>query len=246
MSELRGKVALVTGGSRGIGAAIAKRLAHEQADVAFTYLKARDAALTVAREIEAVGRKALAIAADSADPDALTQAVDRTAHELGRLDILVSNAGMLLFKPIAELTLEDFDRIVATDLRPAFIASRAAVKHMPKGGRIVIIGSNIAHYAALPTTGFYSMVKAGLVGLAKGMARDLGPRGITVNVVQPGPIDTDANPSDGQYGDALRAFMATPRFGSGEDVAGLVAYLAREESSFATGSVFTIDNGFTA
>jgi 3-oxoacyl-[acyl-carrier protein] reductase len=246
MARLTDKVALVTGGSRGIGAAIARRLAHEHANVAITYRAAHAAAKAVAADIEAAGRRGLVVRADSADPDALSAAVDRVAKEMGGLDILVSSAGMLLFKPIDEFTVDDFEKIVATDLRAAFVASRAALQYMGDGGRIIIIGSNIAHLASLPTTGFYAMVKSGLVGLAKGMARDLAPRGITVNVVQPGPIDTDANPSDGQYGDQLRAFMATPRFGSGDDVAGLVAYLASPESQFATGSVFTIDNGYTA
>jgi 3-oxoacyl-[acyl-carrier protein] reductase len=244
--QLTGKVVLVTGGSRGIGAAIVERMAKEQADVALTYHQATDRAEAMAAKVKAAGRRGLAIRADSANPDELTKAVQRTASELGRVDILVSSAGKLLFKPVDQFTVEDFDAIIATDLRAAFVASKAALEHMPRGGRIIIIGSNIAHYAALPTTAFYSMVKSGLVGLAKGMARDLGPRGITVNVVQPGPIDTEANPSDGQYGDQLRAFMATPRYGEGRDVAGLVAYLASDESQFATGGVFTIDNGFTA
>jgi 3-oxoacyl-[acyl-carrier protein] reductase len=246
MARLADKVALITGGSRGIGAAIARRLADEGADIALTYRAAHEAAKGVVADIEAIGRRALALRADSADPDALTAAVDRVATELGAVDILVSSAGMLLFKPIDEFTVEEFDKIVATDLRAAFVGTRAALPHMGRGGRIIIIGSNIAHLASLPTTGFYAMVKAGLVGLTKGMARDLAPRGITVNVVQPGPIDTDANPSNGKYGDQLRAFMATPHFGTGDDVAGLVAYLASAESNFATGSVFTIDNGYTA
>lgn len=246
MSKVNGKVSFVTGGSRGIGAAIAKRLAREQSDVVFTYLKESKAAESVVREIETGGRRGLAIAADNAEPVALTEAIERTVKEFGRLDILVSSAGTLLFKPIEEFSVEDFNRMVAVDLRAAFVVSGAAIKHMKEGSRIIIIGSNIAHFAALPTTSLYSMVKSGLVGLAKGMARDLGPRGITVNVVQPGPINTDANPSNGKYGDQLRAFMATPQFGAGADVAGLVAYLASEESSFANGSVFTIDNGFTA
>jgi 3-oxoacyl-[acyl-carrier protein] reductase len=246
VSHLTDKVVLVTGGSRGIGAAIVERMAREHADVAFTYRKAKDRADAMAAKVKEAGRRSLAIRADSANPGELTAAVQRTASELGRIDVLVSSAGMLLFKPIDQFTLEDFDSIIATDLRAAFVASKAALEHLPRGGRIIIVGSNIAHYAALPTTSFYSMVKSGLVGLAKGMARDLGPRGITVNVVQPGPIDTEANPSNGQYGDQLRAFMATPQYGSGRDVAGLVAYLASEESQFATGGVFTIDNGFTA
>jgi 3-oxoacyl-[acyl-carrier protein] reductase len=246
VAQLTDRVALVTGGSRGIGAAIVERLARDQADVAFTYRQATDRAESMLRTVTDLGRRGLAIQADGSEPEQLAGAVHKTAEELGQVDILVNSAGMLLFKPVDEFTLEDFDKIVATDLRAAFVATQAALKYMKAGGRIILIGSNIAQYAALPTTSFYSMVKAGLVGLAKGMARDLGPRGITVNVVEPGPIDTEANPSGGQYGDQLRGFMATPRFGKGSDVAGLVAYLASEDAQFATGSVFTIDNGFTA
>lgn len=246
MLRLAGKVAFVTGGSRGIGAAIVTRLAREGADIAFTYLNAAEKAENLVKAIEKAHRRAWSIHADNGDAIALSSAVDRTAEKFGRLDILVSSAGTLPFKPIDQFTVEDFDRIVAIDLRATFIASRAALRHMGKGGRIVIIGSNIARYAALPTTSLYAMAKSGLVGLAKGMARDLGPRKITVNVVQPGPIATDANPPDGQYNKQLRSLMATPDFGSGEDVANLVAYLAGSESQFATGAVFTIDNGFTA
>jgi 3-oxoacyl-[acyl-carrier protein] reductase len=246
MGRLSKKVALVTGGSRGIGAGIVRRLAREQADVAFTFLKADDAADKVVADVRAAGRRGLSIQADNASPDALVGAVDRTVAQLGRLDILVCSAGMLHFKSIDDFTVADFDRMIAVDLRAAFVASRAAIRHLRDGGRIIFISSNIASLAALPMTSLYAMVKSGLVGLAKGMARDLGPHGITVNVVQPGPIATDANPPDGPYGDNLRALMATPTFGSPDDVAGLVAYLASEEARFATGSVFTIDNGFTA
>jgi 3-oxoacyl-[acyl-carrier protein] reductase len=246
MARLTDKVALVTGGGRGIGAAIARRLAREDADVAITFRSKESAARDVVADIEATGRKGLAIRADSAEPDELRKAVKRTAKEMGRLDILVSSAGILLFKPVDDFTVEEFDKVVATDLRAAFVASLAALPHMGEGGRIIIIGSNIAHLASLPKTSFYAMAKSGLVGLAKGMARDLAPRGITVNVIEPGPIETDANPSDGEYSDDLKSFMATPRFGTGDDVAGLAAYLASAESQFATGAVFTIDNGFTA
>jgi 3-oxoacyl-[acyl-carrier protein] reductase len=246
-ARLEGKTAMVIGGSRGIGAAVARRLATEGADVVVTYRNDTDAADKVTADIEATGRRAAAVAADSADPDALKRAIDDTADTFGRLDILVNGAGTLRFKPLAEFTLDDFDDMVHVDLRGAFVAAQRAAEHMTGGrGRIVIIGSNLADYAALPTTSLYSMVKAGLVGLAKGMARDLAPQGVTVNVVQPGPIDTDANPQDGPYSDQLKGFMATPRFGTGDDVAGLVAYLASDESQFATGAAFTIDNGYTA
>jgi 3-oxoacyl-[acyl-carrier protein] reductase len=209
-------------------------------------LKDQKAASAVVSDVEAGGSRVLAIPADNADPKAVEAAVDRTAAEFGGLDILVSSAGRLLFKPIEAFTLEDFDQMVAIDLRAAFVAMRTGIRHMRDGGRIILIGSNIAEYAALPMTSLYSMVKSGLVGLAKGMARDLGPRGITVNVVEPGPIETGANPADSPYSDQLKGRMVTPRYGKAEDVAGLVAYLASSESQFATGAVFTIDNGFTA
>jgi 3-oxoacyl-[acyl-carrier protein] reductase len=244
--RLEGKVALVTGGSRGIGAGIVKRLTREKVDVAFTFRKEKEAADAVVKEISSGGRKALALQADSSDSRELTGAVDQVAREFGRIDILVSNAGALLFKPIDEFTEQDFDRIVAVDLKAAFIASRAALKHMPEGGRIVFISSNIADLAALPMTGLYSMVKAGLDGLAKGMARDLGPRGITVNTVHPGPIKTDANSENGPYADDLRSFMVVPKFGEPADVAAMVAFLVSPEARFATGAAFIIDNGFTA
>ncbi|HEY1751026.1 MAG TPA: SDR family oxidoreductase [Caulobacteraceae bacterium] len=246
MARLSGKSAMVTGGSRGIGAGIAKRLADEGADVGFTYHSDDEAADALVNELKEQGRRAITVRADSREPGALTDAVDRVADAFGQIDIFVSSAGVLLFKPTDELTLDDFDQIVATDLRAAFVGSKAALAHMQEGGRLIFISSNIADYAALPMTACYAMAKSGLDGLMKGMARDLGPKGITVNTVHPGPIRTDANPEDGPYSEQLKARMATPRYGRPEDVAGLVAYLASAEAQFATGSAFVIDNGFTA
>jgi 3-oxoacyl-[acyl-carrier protein] reductase len=246
MARLSGKKALVTGGSRGIGSGIVRSLAKHGADVGFTYKSRADAAAKVVQDVETLGRKALSRQADSTDPKALAAAVHDIASELGGLDIFVSSAGALVFKPIEEFTLDDFEDIVSLDLRAAFVGSQAALKILPEGGRIVFIASNIADYAALPTTAFYAMVKSGLDGLCKGMARDLGPRGITVNSVHPGPIDTDANPQDGQYSDALKRLMATPRFGTPADVGEFVAWMASPEASFVTGASHRIDNGFTA
>jgi 3-oxoacyl-[acyl-carrier protein] reductase len=246
MTRLIDKKAFVTGGSRGIGAGIVRKLAAEGADVGFTYRVRRDAAEAVTREVRDLGRNALSIEADSADPDALVAAIDQVAKALGRIDIFVSSAGVLLFKPIEEFSLDDFEHIVAVDLRAAFIGSKAVLRHMPRGGRIIFISSNIADYAALPMTALYSMVKSGLDGLMKGMARDLGPKGITVNTVHPGPIATDANSPEGEYSKPLKALMATPKFGSPADVGGLVAYLASDEARFINGSEHRIDNGFTA
>jgi 3-oxoacyl-[acyl-carrier protein] reductase len=246
MARLTDKKAFVTGGSRGIGAGIVRKLAAEGADVGFTYRGRADAADLMVQELRGLGRTALSVKADSAEPKTLVGAVDQVAKALGRIDIFVSSAGVLLFKPIEEFSLDDFEHIVAVDLRAAFVGSKAVLRHMPRGGRIIFISSNIADYAALPMTALYAMVKSGLDGLMKGMARDLGPKGITVNTVHPGPIATDANPPDGEYSKPLKALMATPRFGSPADVGGLVSYLASDEASFASGAAYRIDNGFTA
>lgn len=246
MSRLAGKKAMVTGGSRGIGAGIVRVLAAEGAEVGFTYLSNEGAAQATRKAVEGLGRRCVNFKADSADPRALAQAVDDIANRLGGLDIFVSSAGALLFKPIDEFTLQEFEAIVALDLRAAFVGVKAALSHLQEGGRIIVISSNIADYAALPTTAFYAMVKAGLDGLCKGMARDLGPRGITVNSVHPGPIDTEANPQDGQYSESLKKLMATPRYGRPEDVGALVAFLASPQAGFMSGTVHHVDNGFTA
>jgi 3-oxoacyl-[acyl-carrier protein] reductase len=246
MANLTGKKAMVTGGSRGIGAGIVKQLTAAGAATGFTYHSNEPAATALRRDIEGNEGKAIAFKADSSDPRQLSSAVDKVADALGGLDIFVSSAGALLFKPIDQFTLEDFERIVALDLRAAFVGSKAALAHLPEGGRIIFISSNIADYAALPMTALYAMVKAGLDGLCKGMARDLGPRGITVNSVHPGPIHTDANPEDGPYGADLKRLMATPRFGKPTDVGAMVTFLASPEASFITGSIHHVDNGFTA
>ena len=246
MITLAGKTALVTGGSRGIGAGIVQVLAARGADVGFTYKGHKDAAESVRKQVATLGRRCVNVRADSTDADALSNAVHSVAEKLGALDIFVSSAGALLFKPIDQFTLQDFEDIVALDLRAAFVGSKAALQHLPEGGRIIFISSNIADYAALPTTGFYSMVKSGLDGLCKGMARDLGPRKITVNSVHPGPIDTDANPQDGQYSQDLKKLMASPQYGRPEDVGAVVAFLASAEAQFITGAIYNVDNGFTA
>lgn len=246
MTGLRDKVALVTGGSRGMGAAIAGRLAREGADVALTYVSAGDKARTVIAEIERAGRRGLAIAADNADPAAVRAAVERTVAELGRLDILVNNVGIFVVKPLDALTLDDFDRTVAINVRAVFVASQAAAAHLGEGGRIITIGSNLAEHVPMPGVSLYSLSKAALIGFTRGMARDLGPRGITVNIVHPGSTDTDMNPAKGEYADAQRDRMAIPRFAEPRDIAGLVAWIASEESRFMTGAGLTIDGGTNA
>lgn len=243
MKRLTKKVALVTGGSRGIGAGIAQRLAREGAAVAITYNASPARAREVVNAIEQNGGRALAIEADSANPQAVMQAVDKTAAELGALDILVNNAGIAFYKPVQELSLEDFDRITAVNVRAVFAASKAALPYLGKGGRIINIGSCQADRMPTPGGALYAMSKTALTGLTKGMARDLGSKGITVNLVQPGPINTEMNPADGPFADYERSIMALPEFGTVEDIAGLVAYLASEEGAFITGASLTIDGG---
>ena len=243
---LTDKVALVTGGSRGIGAAIAKRLAQDGAAVAITYTSAPQPAEAVVRAIEAEGRRALAIRADSSDAEAVKNAVTETVRSLGRLDVLVNNAGIAVIAPLDQFSLEDFDRLVAVNIRGVFVAAQAASRHMGEGGRIINIGSVNAD--RIPFTGgsVYAMTKAAVAGLTRGLARDLGPRRITVNNVQPGPTETDMNPSEGPFAETMKSFMALDRYGQGEEIAALVAYLASPEAAFVTGASLTIDGGYSA
>jgi 3-oxoacyl-[acyl-carrier protein] reductase len=243
MSRLSGKRALVTGGSRGIGAAIALRLAREGADVALTYERSADKAAEIVRAIEALGRKGVAIAADSADVAAVKGGVEKAVSALGGLDILVNNAGIWRGGPVSEWTLEDIDATLAVNVRAVVVASQAASAHLGEGGRIISIGSCLAERVVEQGATLYAMSKAALIGFTKGLARDLGPRGITVNIVHPGSTDTDMNPAAGAQADAQRAKMAIPRYGKPDDIAGIVAYLASEEARFVTGAGFAIDGG---
>lgn len=244
MGNLQQKCALVTGGSRGIGAAIVKRLAREGAHVAFTYVSKPALAEETAQEARAMGVKAVAIQADSADAKALQGAVDLAAKELGGLDILVNSAGIAAMAPVDEFKLEDFDKTFAVNVRSVFVAVQAAIKHMKSSGRIVIIGSCNAERMPFAGGAVYAMSKSALVGLVKGLARDLGPRGITINNVQ--PIDTDLNPAAGPFAESLKKLMALPRYGTGDEIAAMVAYLASPEAAYVTGASLTIDGGFTA
>jgi 3-oxoacyl-[acyl-carrier protein] reductase len=246
MPELADRVALVTGGSRGIGAATAIRLAEDGADVALTYLRTAEQADGVTDRIKAAGRRGLAIAADSADPAAVVSAVERTAAEFGRIDVLVNNAGIYPTGPIEQVTLEEIDVTLAIHVRAVLLAVQAALPHMPDGGRIISIGSCYAERVPMPGVALYSMSKSALVGLTKGLARDLGGRGITVNVVHPGPTDTDMNPADGPEADSERALTALGRYGTGEDIAATVAHLAGEGGRWITGATIAVDGGYAA
>jgi 3-oxoacyl-[acyl-carrier protein] reductase len=246
MSELLGHVALVTGGSRGIGAAIAVRLAELGADVAITYAQSKDRADEVVDRIKVQGRRGLAVKADSADAAEVVSAVEQTVDEFGRIDILVNNAGVFPFGPIEDVSLDEIDRTLAIHARAVFLASQAAVKHMSDGARIISIGSNLAERVAFPGVTLYSMSKSALLGFTKGLARDLGDRGITVNLVQPGSTDTDMNPADAAGADEQRAMSALGRYAEPTDIAATVAFLAGPGATNITGSVLTVDGGTNA
>ncbi|MET0136064.1 MAG: SDR family NAD(P)-dependent oxidoreductase, partial [Kibdelosporangium sp.] len=236
MAQLGGKVALVTGGGRGIGAAIAHRLAADGADVALTYVRAADKAQEVVKSIEGLGRRAIAIQADSADPAAVVGSVDRTAAELGGLDILVNNAGIFAYGPLADVTPAEVDETLAVHVRAVFLATQAAVPHMGAGGRVISIGSCWAQRVPVPNVTLYSMSKSALIGFTKGLAHDVAPLGITANVVDPGPTDTDMNPADAPHADAERAHTATKTYGTGADIAAAVAFLAGPDAKWITGT----------
>jgi 3-oxoacyl-[acyl-carrier protein] reductase len=245
-TQLNGKVAFVNGGSRGIGAAIARRLAREGATVAIGYGASAAAAEALAAELQAGGSEAIAVKADAADAAALTRAIDGVAARFGRIDILVNNAGVLVLAPIDQFALEDFDRTVAVNVRAVFVAAKAAAAHMGEGGRIINISSTNAERMPFAGGAVYAMSKSALTGLTKGMARDLGGRGITVNNVNPGPIDTDMNPAAGEFAATMHGLMALPRHGRADEVAGMVAYVASAEAGFVTGADLLIDGGFAA
>jgi NAD(P)-dependent dehydrogenase (short-subunit alcohol dehydrogenase family) len=243
---LKGKRALVTGASRGIGASIAKALAAEGADVAVTYEKSAERAAEVVRAIEAQGRQAVAIQADSADVTAVQASVETTVAKLGGLDILVNNAGILRVAELKDISLEDIDAILNVNVRAPIVASKAALAHLTKGGRIITIGSFFADRVPASVLSVYAGSKSALVAFTKGLARELGPKEITVNLVQPGSIDTDMNPTNGPFAGTLQQITALGRYGAVEDIANAVAFLASAKAQYITGSALTVDGGAIA
>lgn len=243
---MAGKVTLVTGGSRGIGAAIARRLAENGVDVAITYERAVERAAATVKSIEAAGARGRAYAAPAADAVALVDAVENTVAELGRLDILVNNAGIAPYGALEDMTLEEVDRVLAVHPRACFVLAQAAARHMEEGGRIITIGSSLAERVPYPGWTLYAMSKSALIGLTKGLARDLGPRGITANLVHPGSTDTEMNPADGPDADEERRYTALNRYCSPDDIASIVAHLAGEGGRNITGASIAVDAGTTA
>jgi 3-oxoacyl-[acyl-carrier protein] reductase len=244
--KLEGKTALITGGSRGIGAGIAKRLAAEGAKIAITYTKGVDAAALTVKEIESAGGKAIAFQADSADPEAVKAAVEKAVTSLGKLDVLVNNAGTAIPKPFEETTLEELDRVININIRGTLLATQAALRHMNTGGRIINIGSSVGERMMTPGLVSYSATKGAIKMFTQGLSREVGNRGITVNNIQPGPIDTDLNPAAGDWAVSQKANTALNRYGQVEDVAALVAFVASPEASYITGANLTVDGGTNA
>lgn len=248
MGNLTGKVAFVTGGSRGIGAAIVRRLAAEGADVAFTYVSVSSAAAAeaLAQELSSDGRRVRAIQADAEDALAVRLAVEQAIDTLGPVDVLVNNAGIFITGQVGDTSLDDYERTMAVNVRAPFVAIRTAQASMPDGGRIINIGSCLAGRAGRAGVSLYAASKSALVGLTQGLARDLGARGITVNVVHPGPINTDMNPADGDRASELVAVLSLPHYGETRDIAGMVAFLAGPDGRYVTGASLSVDGGYAA
>jgi 3-oxoacyl-[acyl-carrier protein] reductase len=244
--KLEGKIALVTGGSRGIGAAIAKRLAADGANIAITYTQGKDGAALVVNEIQRAGRKAIAIQADATNVDAVKAAVEKTVATFGRLDVLVNNAGTAIPKLFEETTIEKLDRLIDINIRGTFVTTQAALKHLKNDGRIISIGSCVGERNMTPGLTAYAATKGAIKMFTQGLAREVGSRGITVNNIQPGPIDTDLNPAAGDWAAPQKANTALNRYGHVEDVAELVAFVASPEASYITGASLTVDGGTNA
>ncbi len=244
--KLDGKVALVTGASRGIGAAIAQRLAADGAAVALTYNASPSRANEVVRAIASAGGRALAIHADAADADATRAAVAKTVESFGSLDILVNNAGLVAVAPIDQFPIADFEKLIAVNIKSMFVATQEAIRHMREGGRIIHIGSCNSERVPFQGGSVYALTKAAVVGFTKGLARDLGARGITVNNIQPGPTDTDLNPANGPFSEDAMRNMALRRYAQPAEIATFVAYIASPEAAFITGASLAIDGGYSA
>ncbi|HEX4177862.1 MAG TPA: 3-oxoacyl-ACP reductase family protein [Rhizomicrobium sp.] len=246
MTSLINKTALVTGASRGIGAAIAKKLAADGAKVAITYARGADAAAKVVKEIESAGGKAIAIKADATDAKAVIAAVEQTVKTFGKLDILVNNAGTAIPKPFEEASLEELDQVIDLNLRGVFVATQAALKHLQDNGRIISIGSCVGERDYTPGLAAYAATKGAVKMFTQGLSREVGARGITVNNVQPGPIDTDLNPAAGDWATPQITNTALKRYGKVEEVAALVAFVASPAASYITGTSLTVDGGTNA
>jgi 3-oxoacyl-[acyl-carrier protein] reductase len=244
MQKLKDKVALVTGGSRGMGAAIVKQLSRERAIVTFTYINGKEKAEALVKELVAEGLNVSAIKANNAVEGEITAALTETVNRFGKLDILVNNAGVYSGKPMSEHTLQDYRETMDVNVKAVFEAAIFAAQKMADAGRFITIGSNMAGRVVAAQGTLYSMSKSALVGLTKGLARDLGPKSITVNLVQPGPVNTDMNPDNGSHAEHAKSLMAIPKYGVPQQIADLVSYLANPEASFTTGSIITVDGGF--
>ena len=246
MATLTGKSALITGASRGIGAAIAQRLAKEGAEVAITYSSSPERAQEVVREITGAGGRAVALMADAVDQGAVRSAVQAAAKEFGKIDILVNNAGVLALGPIAQFSVEEFERALSVNVRSVFTAIQETLKYMPDGGRIITIGSVNSERMPFPGGSVYALTKGAVASFTKGLARDLGERRITVNNIQPGPVDTEANPASGPFAETMLGLLALKRYGHAEEIAAMTAYLAGPEAGYVTGASLLIDGGFSA
>jgi 3-oxoacyl-[acyl-carrier protein] reductase len=246
MTELTGKRALVTGGSRGIGAAIALALAEKGADVAITYERAGDRAAAVVRSIKEKGRKALAIQADSADPEAIKRSVEEALGALGGLDILVNNAATGRAGTVADISLEDIQALLDVNVRAPLLFAKYAIPHLKDGGRIISIGSTLAEHVPFPGMTAYAMSKSALLAFTRGLSRELGPRNITANIILPGPIETEMNPANSPISDVIRSMLALGRYGQPEEIAAAVAFLASSAASYITGAIIPVDAGANA
>jgi 3-oxoacyl-[acyl-carrier protein] reductase len=243
---LLGKKAMVIGGSRGIGAAIVKRLAREGATIAFTYVSKPDLARALEAKIEASGGRAIAIEADSSDAAALEHAIDQSVKRLGGLDLLVNNAGILRTGNVADFSLADFDQMIAVNVRGVFITAKAAARYLPRGGKLLVIGSNTAGRAVQAGSAIYGTTKAAVARLVRGLAWDFADRGISVINIQPGPTTTDMNPADSPHADWIKNSNPQKRVAGPDEIADFVTYLAGPSSTYINGASLTIDGGFSA